>query len=47
MISDPILQAHGITKRFPGVVALSDVTFDLRPGEVMPSAAKMGRGSPR
>lgn len=31
---DPVLQMRGITKRFPGVLALDDVDFDLRKGEV-------------
>src|SRR4051812_46089240 len=31
---EPILIARAITKRFPGVVALRDVSFDLRPGEI-------------
>ncbi|GFH77237.1 hypothetical protein Sgou_19070 [Streptomyces gougerotii] len=26
----PVLRARGIGKRFPGVVALDDVSFDLR-----------------
>src|SRR5690606_2321872 len=30
----PILQTVGIRKRYPGVLALDAVDFDLRPGEV-------------
>jgi hypothetical protein len=32
--SPPLLQLVGVTKRFGGVVAVRDVDFDLRPGEV-------------
>ena len=32
--AEPILRLEGITKRFPGVVALNSVDFDVRPGEV-------------
>ena len=31
---EPIVQMSGITKRFPGVVALDHINFDVRPGEV-------------
>ncbi len=30
----PIFRLDGVTKRFGGVVAVEDVAFDLRPGEV-------------
>jgi D-xylose transport system ATP-binding protein len=40
----PILEARGITKRFPGVVALNDVTFDLRPGEIHALCGENGAG---
>lgn len=29
----PIIAFRGVGKRFPGVVALDDVSFDLVPGE--------------
>ncbi len=29
-----VLKAEGIVKKFPGVVALKDVSFDLRAGEI-------------
>ena len=29
------MRMAGLAERFPGVRALADVTFDVRPGEVM------------
>jgi ABC-type sugar transport system ATPase subunit len=40
----PILEARGITKRFPGVVALKDVTFDLQAGEIHALCGENGAG---
>src|SRR3954452_8095 len=40
----PILVARGITKSFPGVLALSDVDFDVRPGEVNALLGENGAG---
>jgi ribose transport system ATP-binding protein len=40
----PLLRLHGIAKHFPGVQALSDVAFDLRPGEVHALMGENGAG---
>ncbi len=39
-----ILSAERITKRFPGVIALRDVSFDLRPGEIHALCGENGAG---
>ncbi len=39
-----ILSAHSITKRFPGVTALRDVSFDLQPGEIHALCGENGAG---
>ena len=44
MNSPVVLQAKKITKRFPGVVALKDVTFDLRGGEIHALCGENGAG---
>ncbi len=39
-----ILRAQNITKRFPGVIALKDVSFDLREGEIHALCGENGAG---
>ena len=43
-MSQPILRAEHIVKRFPGVVALKDVSFDLQPGEIHSLCGENGAG---
>lgn len=40
----PVVGLRGITKRFPGVVANSDVTADIWPGEVHVLLGENGAG---
>jgi ribose transport system ATP-binding protein len=40
----PVLQMRGITKRFPGVVALYDVSMDVYPGQVHALVGENGAG---
>src|SRR2546421_1447863 len=39
-----VLQAENITKKFPGVIALKDVGFDLRAGEIHGLSGENGAG---
>ncbi|HYO88780.1 MAG TPA: sugar ABC transporter ATP-binding protein [Candidatus Limnocylindrales bacterium] len=41
---DPVLQIEHVSKVFPGVKALSDVHFDVRPGEVHALLGENGAG---
>src|SRR6266850_1475334 len=43
-MTNPILEMKGISKRFPGVVALDAVELDVYPGEVVALAGENGAG---
>src|SRR6266403_3777607 len=42
--STPIISIRGVTKRFPGVTALADVTLDVRAGELHAVVGENGAG---
>src|ERR671918_2088405 len=40
----PVLEMHGITKRYPGVVANDAIDLDVRPGEIHALLGENGAG---
>ena len=44
MTDTPILQVSGITKNFGGIVALNDVSFDVKEGEILGIIGPNGSG---
>jgi ribose transport system ATP-binding protein len=44
MSEQPVLELTGVTKTYPGVKALLDLDFDLRPGEIHGIAGRNGAG---
>lgn len=43
-MSAPILSVHGVGRRFGGVVAVNDVSFDVEPGEILGVIGPNGAG---
>jgi len=40
----PLLELRGVTKRFPGVLALSEVSLEVYPGEIVALIGENGAG---
>ena len=43
-MTPPLLEARGLTKKFPGVIALKEVAFELKPGEIHALCGENGAG---
>ncbi len=46
-LSDIILEMRGITKEFPGVKALDNVSFTVKRGSIHALVGENGAGNPR
>ena len=46
-MAEPVVSFRNITKVFPGVNALTNVSIDLYEGEVLALMARTARASPR
>jgi ABC-type sugar transport system ATPase subunit len=44
MNATPLISIRGVFKRYPGVVALADVSLDIRPGELLAIVGENGAG---
>jgi D-xylose transport system ATP-binding protein len=44
MSNDAILEFHNVTKKFPGITALSDISFSIRRGEIHGICGENGAG---
>ena len=44
MNDTPLLSVRGLTKRFGGRVAVKDIGFDIRPGEILGLIGPNGSG---
>src|SRR5690606_27959255 len=44
VVTAPILRVSGLTKRFGGLTAVSDVSFDVEPGEIFAIIGPNGAG---
>lgn len=43
-MDDKILEMKHVTKKFPGVIALNDVSIDVRKGEILGIVGENGAG---
>jgi len=44
MTAEPLISIRGVSKAYPGVLALSDVSFDVMPGELLAIVGENGAG---